>query len=105
MPTSINGIIVNSIFMRADKHIAGGFTFGGREFPLIDIKFCLTKIVENIFYSIILMDIYILYIYYIRKNRDVIFSILAVSCFRNLQLKVNKIKITLQNGNKMVIQM
>ena len=38
---------------------------------------------------------------YIRKNRDFIFSILAVSCFRNLQLKVNKIKIRY----KMVIQM
>ena len=36
---------------------------------------------------------------YIRKNRDVIFSILAVSCFRNLQLKVknddSKIKVKL----------
>ena len=73
MPTSINGCIVNSIFMRADKHIAGGFTFGGREFPLIDIKFCLTKIVENIFYSIILMDIYMLYIYIILERIETLF--------------------------------
>ena len=41
--------------------------------------------------------------FYIRKNRDFIFSILAVSCFRNLQLKVNKIKIKIRF--KMVIQM
>ena len=39
--------------------------------------------------------------FYIRKNRDFIFSILAVSGFRNLQLKVSKIKIRY----KKVIQM